>query len=292
MKTLIIPTDFSPAANNAARYAMHLAKEMKAHLLLCNAMLIPVESPMANQVVWPLETYDSLKKSVDEDLQYFAEELSSKEKEVSVPGSYHPIITTKSEIGEVVNVVRNLADEAKVGLAVMGMSGAGGLSRFFLGSKSRDMIEYAGFPTLLIPDEFVFNGIKKIAFATDLSVGDIETINSLAGLAKCFNAEILITHITDKKYDSGETKKMVDEFLTHVSNRVNYPKIYYRHVQSENVNRGLTWLTDHSMIDMLVMVHRPHDTLDKIFKGSHTQKLAKSVSIPLLVFPDKCCASL
>lgn len=292
MKTIIVPTDFSPAANNAARYAMHLAKEIKAHVLLCSAMLIPVEGPMADQIVWPLESYDSLKKAVDDELAHFVEELSDKETDRSVPGSYHPAVTAKSEIGDVVDVVRNLADDAEASIAVMGVSGAGGLSRFFLGSKSRDMIEMAGFPVLLIPAEFIFKAIKKIAFATDLSVGDIETIYSLVGLAKCFNAEILITHITDKKYDAGETKKMVDGFLTHVSNRVNYPKIYYRHIKSMDVDHGLDWLTEHSMIDMLAMVHRPHDTLDRIFKGSHTQKLAKHVTIPLLVFPDKCCAVL
>jgi nucleotide-binding universal stress UspA family protein len=292
MKTIVVPTDFSLAANNAARYAVHLAKAIKSHILLCNAMLIPVEGPMADQVVWPLESYDSLKETVDEELHEFAHKLSSEERERSLPEAFNPAVDCKSEIGNVADVVRNVVDGAGANMIVMGMSGAGGLSRFFLGSKSRDMIDVACFPVLLIPAAFIFKGIKKIAFATDLSVGDIEIIHSLAGIAHCFNAEILITHITDKKYDAGENKKMVDAFLSHVSNRVNYPKIYYRHVKSMDVDHGLDWLSEHSMIDMLAMVHRPHDTLDKIFKGSHTQKLARHVTIPLLVFPNNCCAVL
>lgn len=290
MKTILVPTDFSAAANNAARYAMHVAKEIKARVLLCNAMLIPVEGPMAEQIVWPLESYDSLKEAVNYDLQEFAGKLGSEETDSSIPESFHPAVSCKSEIGAVPDVVRNLFDDAGANMVVMGMSGAGGLSRLFLGSKSRDLIEVARFPVLLIPAGFVFKGIQKIAFATDLSVGDVETIHSLVGLARCFNAEILITHVTDKKYDSAETQKMVDEFLTHVSNRVNYAKIFYRHVKSMDVDHGLTWLTEHHTIDMLAMVHRPHDTLDNIFKGSHTQKLAKHITIPLLVFPNNCCA--
>jgi nucleotide-binding universal stress UspA family protein len=35
MKTILVPTDFSPAANNAARYALHLAKGINAYAGTC-----------------------------------------------------------------------------------------------------------------------------------------------------------------------------------------------------------------------------------------------------------------
>ena len=290
MKTIIVPTDLSAAANNAARYALHIAKETNSHILLCNAMMIPMEAPGAGQVAWPLETFETLKTAMDHELHSLATKLEQREDDSNIPGSYHPPIATCSEVGSVTDVVRNLAGDRNAGMIIMGMSGAGRLSRFFLGSASRDMINTACCPVLLIPSEFIFKGIKKIAFATDLSVGDIEIIHALAGIACCFNAEILITHITDKKHDATETKKLVDAFLVHVSNRVNYPKIFYRHVRSMDVDAGLNWLTEHSMIDMLAMVHRPHDVLDRIFKGSHTQKLARHVTIPLIVLPNEFCS--
>jgi nucleotide-binding universal stress UspA family protein len=292
MKTIIVPTDFSPSAYNAARYAMHLAKETKSHIILCNAMLIPVAGPMAGQIAAPIEDYDSLKQNIDDELQRYAQQMEERDKDSTIPASHHPTVTCKSEVGPVSDVVCNMVNDTKANMVVMGMSGARGLSRVLLGSKSRDMIEAACFPVLLVPAQFIFRGIKKIAFATDLSVGDIEIIHSLAGIARCFNAEILITHITDKKYDVAETKRMVDGFLSQVSDRVNYPKIYYRHVKSMDVDHGLNWLAIHSMVDMMAMVHRPHDVLDKIFKGSHTQKLAKHITVPLLVFPNDCCAVL
>ena len=34
MKTILVPTDFSDAANNAAEYAIKLAKEIKAQVVL------------------------------------------------------------------------------------------------------------------------------------------------------------------------------------------------------------------------------------------------------------------
>ena len=42
MKTLIVPTDFSPAAENAAIYATDLGIAIQADLLLLNVVQIPV----------------------------------------------------------------------------------------------------------------------------------------------------------------------------------------------------------------------------------------------------------
>jgi nucleotide-binding universal stress UspA family protein len=290
MKTIVVPTDLSPAANNAARYAMHFAKGIKANINLCNALLVPMDAPMAGTIVWPIEDYDSLKASVDEELKTLAHKLEHREQELSVTDTYHPSVNWTSEIGLVTDVIRNMVSNNKANMVIMGMSGASDISDFFLGSNSRDIIDRACFPVLLIPRAFVFNNIKKIAFATDLSDSDIEIIHSLAGIARCFNAEILISHITDNKYEELGSQLAADKFLSAVSAKVNYPRIYYRHVKSMNVDHGLDWLGEHSMIDMLVMVHRPHDILDRIFKGSHTQKLAKHIPIPLLVFPGEFCA--
>ncbi|HEY0244131.1 MAG TPA: universal stress protein [Mucilaginibacter sp.] len=291
MKTILVPTDFSAAADNAARYALQLAKGMHTSLQLCNAMIVPIEAPAATQIVWPLENYTSIKNSVTAELTFLSEKLEQEERAVSSPQSYHPTVTYTSEIGPVKDVVRNIVDEQKIPLVVMGMSGAGGLSRFFLGSNSRDLIDIASFPVLLIPATATFNPVQKIAFATDLSEDDIEVIHSLASMARLFNAEILITHCTDEKYEKKTDTNKVDAFLSEVTSKANYDKIYYRHVKSIDVDSGLDWLTEHGQIDMLAMIHRPHHFLVKLLNGSHTQKMARRITIPLLAFPPGFCGA-
>jgi nucleotide-binding universal stress UspA family protein len=294
MKTILVPTDFSAPANNAARYALHLAKSMKTGIRLCSAISVPAEAPMAPQVAWPLEDYTSIKNFTTAQLELSVEKLEQKleEQAEGLPPGYQPAIGYSSEVGSVTEVIRNVMGEQKMSLVVMGMSGAGGLSRLFLGSNSRELIEKANFPIILIPADFIYKPIKKIAFATDLSKGDIEVIHSLAGMARYFNAEILVSHVTDEKYESPEEKQAIDNFLSEVSDKVNYPKIYYRHVRSIDVDQGLNWLYEHSQIDMLAMVHRPHHFLSKLIRGSYTQRLAKHITIPLLVFPPDCCTAI
>jgi hypothetical protein len=167
----------------------------------------------------------------------------------------------------------------------MGMSGASDVSRFILGSNTQDMIDKARIPTLLIPKGMHFNGIKKIAFATDLSEKDFLVINSIVSLAQYFNAEILIAHVGDEDPEDTKYQQKVKGFLNEVTCKINYPKIYYRQIKKKDVEEGLDWLTAHGMIDVLVMVHKHKSFIDQLFNRSHTQKIAKHIDIPLLVYP-------
>jgi len=285
MKTILVPTDFSEPAKNAASYAINLAQNIKAGLILCHAIKIPSETPMAAQVAWPLEDYTSLKADADKELEQLSVTLQ-KENPYAKAGAGRSLITKYCDVGEVIDVVTGKIDEDKSVIVVMGMSGAGAMSRFFLGSNTQDMISDAAFPVLLIPSQAKYHPVTKIAFATDLNNSDIEMIHSVASLARYFNAELLIAHVTDEKYETGDEKQEVEAFLNEVTCKANYPKIYYRHIKGTGIMRGLDWLSEHGVIDMLVMVHRKVNPLERLFGISYTEKLSHHTEIPLLVLPE------
>ncbi|MBB2150372.1 universal stress protein [Pedobacter gandavensis] len=287
MKTILIPTDFSPNADHAAFYALELGKKMKAKLKLCNAIMVPAAAQMSPQIAWPLMDLGTLRKDANHQLKKLSEKLKKSSHDADISIEEHPPIEVKAEIGTVPEVLKMLVEKEKINLVVMGTSGVGGLNRFFLGSTSRDLIDNASFPILLVPPGTDFKPIKRIAFATDLSNGDLELIHSLALFARPFNAEILIVHITPDDFDPEIHQKKVDDFLNEVTCKVHYHKVYYRHVKDMRVNEGLSWLTDHVDIDMLAMVHRRHPFIKRLFEGSHTQKMAVHVKLPLLVFPPE-----
>jgi nucleotide-binding universal stress UspA family protein len=274
MKIILVPTDFSPAANNAAKYAFNVAKQVNANIKLCNAIKVPAESVIAAQVAWPLEDKTSLKDAAEAELIYLAEVLES-----NGNGGFQPTVHYSTGVGDVTDYVRNLVGGDRINMVVMGMSGANVFSKFVLGSNTRNLINKADFPLLLIPKHHLYTPIKKIGFATDLSATDIEALHSVANFARYFNAQILVSHVMDVPADS---QKQVDVFLSEVTCKVDYPNIYYRSLQNDGVNAGLNWLTEHGQIDMLVMIHRNHG----IFDIGHTQKLAVKSKVPLLVLPE------
>lgn len=285
MKKILVPTDFSGPANNAALYSLQLAAHIKANINLCNVIKLPATIPGPVQIGLPIIDFSTLKEETEKSLKLLTEKLKEKLKPTPNSSPFIPAIEFTSQPGPVAEVIRTVYKNNKMNLVVMGMSGENSLNKFLIGSSSKEMIEKANFPLLLIPADAKFKGIKKIAFATDLSEADVLAIHSLAGLASVFGAEILITHVTDKKVDLYQHQLKVAAFLNDITCKVNYNKIYYRHIRNKEVNDGLEWLADYGQIDMLVMVHRLHSIIDQVFKGSHTQKLAKRIALPLLVFP-------
>lgn len=283
MKTIIVATDFSKPAINAAIYALHMAKYLKSNITLCHAFFIPADIAAIGHV-WPVYNYGSLLDDASELLDTFANELMQKGKSLNTPNTFKPIVEYIAESSRTVQLVNRLADKTQAGLVVLGMSGAGAVTKFLMGSTSRALIENAGLPVLLIPPGYLFRPINKIAFATDLNSSDIEIVRSLAGFARYFKAELAVVHVNQ---DAEEyNPKKADIFLNEVTSKMDYDKIYYREIASSNVNDGLEWLSTYGKIDMLVMVHRHNGFIDRLLKGSFTKRQASRVKMPLLVLSE------
>lgn len=287
MNKILVPTDFSPCAVNASHYALQLATRLRVGVHICHAILIPVQTLAVNPDTWATSDYSHLETATMNALSVTAGEMENEmahELAANV-GNSKPHVDYSCHMGLVADVVDRIVDEKRLSLVVMGMSGAGELSRLFMGSSTRSVIDHAKFPVLLVPPSVKFKPVKKIAFTTDMLAGDINVLNSVAEIARYFNAEILIAHIASPDKDTRLDDKQVTEFLSEVTDKINYPKIYYRNVKSADVDQGLDWLCKNGQIDMIATVHRHQNFIERIFSGSYTQQLAKHVEIPLLVYP-------
>jgi nucleotide-binding universal stress UspA family protein len=151
------------------------------------------------------------------------------------------------------------------------------------------MIDAANRPLLLIPPTAKIVPVKKIAFATDFtnSADDMECIHQLVKLARPLNAEILLTYIYKEEWRGFILQNRIDQFMIKIADNANYPNIYYREVKARPIASGLDWIGEHGQVDMLAMIHRNHNFIDSLFRGSQTQKMANHIPIPLLVFPAK-----
>ena len=285
MKKILIPTDFSVPAENAAHYGLELAKVLKADVLVCNAVKVPADVPMAAQLAWPLMDYADLKNEVSGDLDAMVKTLINT---CSSEEPYCPELTYETSPGTVCEVVSELVKGRKIDLAVMGIAGAGGLTQFMLGSNSKEMIEKAEIPLLLVPYEANFKKLRKIAFATDFDDQDIASLQFIAELAAPFDAGIIIVHITNKEIRPGSAlQAKIHAFIERIAREVVYPQIRFEYVWNIDTDNGLEWVAEQKVLDMIAIGHRRHNLLERIFKGSHTQKLSRHTKIPLLIFSQQ-----
>ena len=279
MKKFLFPTDFSANAKHALDYGYSLAKQVKANILICNAIIVPAEMPQAGLVVWPMEESEGLLQDSSHELNQLKKYLENKQETIS----FNPFVTCISEAGTATDIINQMNHQHNIGLVIIGTHGSSGLSTLLLGDHSREIIDEVNRPLLLVPPAAKIKPIKKIAFATDFNdpAKDLECIYQLIELARPLNAEILITNIFNGDKHSHE------QFMTELATKANYPLIYYRLVKAYRPEAGLDWLCEHGQIDMLAMVHRSHNFIDSLFRGSQTQKMANHIPIPLLVFPAK-----
>jgi nucleotide-binding universal stress UspA family protein len=283
MKTLLISTDFSKTATHAVEYGYNLATQIKADVILCNAVIVPAEIPQAGVVVWPMEEYNVLMEDSDKELKSLKAQLES-----NSTGGFNPSMKIINETGMLNDVVNVIVKDHRVDMIIMGTHATSGAAHFLFGDHSRKMIDQTSTPLLIVPPQAKIAPVKKIAFATDFKEPekDLEYIYNLVPFAKLLNAEILLTHVNSEKYQPADVKNWLNQFLSDLSNKANYPHIYYRIIRESNTENGLDWLCDHGQIDILAMVHRPHSFFESLLKGSHTKKMADHISIPLLVLSE------
>jgi nucleotide-binding universal stress UspA family protein len=275
MKKILVPVDYSDYSDNAVRYAIAIAKKINAEIHLVHVLEIPELIPMAGVMMWPLENFEELKEESDEDLSKYISKLKM---DFILSAPYFPTITYSTEKGSVKHIINHLSSSQHFDLVVMGLAGANKLHQFFLGSNSRDVIAKTKVPLLLVP--------KDAAFAPDLSESDLNSIQVIARLFSMYDPEILLVHVNNNLTDLHDPGTPENVFLNNVKCKLNYSKIYYRHVTAIDVNEGLKWISENGLINILAMIHRHPSIFSRILDGSHTKKMASVLPLPLLVMPE------
>lgn len=286
MKKILIATDFSLPAENAAKYAVALAADYKASVLIFNAIRVPSDAPMASRIAWPLMDYEALKQQSDSQLDLLVRSLDSRTVDDN-QDYFSQDVQFESHRGTLLEVTSLLVKNRNIDMVVMGIAGAGALTQLILGSNARLMIEKAVFPVLFIPFEANYKPIKTIAFATELNPEDIIAIKSILKLVPGKRVRFRIVHITEHEIEPKSTSQLqIDGFLGEIRKEITGANIAYEYVWNIGVDEGLAWIAEQRGIDMIAIVHKYHSFLSRLFNGSHVQKLSRNTRIPLLVLPS------
>ena len=288
MKTLLLLTDFSDNGNHAAEYGYHLARQLKANVVLCNAIVIPAQIAEAGVIGWPVNGYDGLIEASDEELK----KLKKHFEHTDHSSGFHPEISCLNQMGRLAEVVDNIINICYADMVVMGTHHKV-MGDFLLENNSKRVISSTSCPLLLVPPQASFADIDKIAFATDLEYPeqDLANICGLLPMVRTLGAEIVVTHVNSAGQLTEDRQRIGNELVTGVRNKGSYQHILYKTVQNDHPQAGLSLFCENEQINLLVMIHRPHNFIDVLLKGSHTQKMAAHLIIPLLVLPDKALSA-
>ncbi len=137
-RTYLVPVDFSESAERALAYAMGIAKENRANLLL-----VHVVDESSSGV--PLQLREAYLKSLQKEAKIQMNKLVNKFK--------LPQKKFRTRFLSALDAPRAIADQAKrsrVSMIIMGSHGRTGIPRFILGSVAEQTLRHASCPVLIV----------------------------------------------------------------------------------------------------------------------------------------------
>jgi len=197
IKPIIVPWDFTRRAMNAYEHAVNLANLLKREIILLH-------------IVHDVTDIDNS----FEKLNTKAEELK-KDSKVNT----HPIIKT----GSIFDTIREVAEEQKAEMVVMGTHGRQGLQKVF-GSRALKVIANSKIPFVVIQDKPATSKFENILFPIDFRSENKEQVKYINYLSSHFGSKFLLfkRKVGDRRFKKRIASNLyfVESFLK--NSNVNY----------------------------------------------------------------------
>lgn len=259
MNTVIVPIDFSDTSLNAAEYAARfLAGHYGVEIILYHCY------EMEYGDVNALENLENLKGRL-----------------LDITPLNITLLTEQSD--DFLEELEKLARHRQADLVIMGITG--GRSRTeqrFMGSNTLKLAENKYIPVLIVPENSKYIGMKNVLLATDLK-DVVNTIPSapIKKILKEFNLNLHVINVNEEHYialteeheaEKAKIREMFSDFN---------PEFYF--LRLFDVEEAINQFALDKNIDLIINVHKEHSLISRIFKESHTKKLAFQSQVPLLV---------
>jgi len=260
MTTIIVPTDLSQVADNAARYAAQMIKGHRdINFILYHVFENDEDKDTANILMDRLKDELEIRHSIKVECRM-------------------------EEGGDFIDGLEKLARHSGAHLITMGITGKTGKSRLeqvFMGSNTLKMVERNVCPVLVVPATAQYFEVKNVCLLSDFKdvQGSIPEV-PIKNVLNIFKPALHIVNVNSDHYVS-----LTSEFMSERSRLLEmfqgYKPEFYFIGTFDLVETVQTFVADKN-IDMLITVPRNHSFFGSLFKTSTTKKLVYESTIPIL----------
>jgi nucleotide-binding universal stress UspA family protein len=294
MQRIICATDFSPASQSALSYAMALARELGAQLMVCHVVDLPAYAAYGEALVGHVEARLAETTLVQQRLAEFV-------------GSGAPPWEPLTADGNPAEEIARLADSQRADLLITGSRGMGGLKRLLLGSVTARLMQIAHVPLLVVrrrdapaPEGGGSVRLRRILVGCDFSVDAERALALGLDLAQEFQAELHLVHVIEPSFYL-ELSKTASELAGELYGEV---RLRLEAKLSQMVpEEARLWCTPQTAllsgradeelcryaaereIDLMVLGTRGLGLVEKLLIGSTTDRVARRALCPVLSVP-------
>ena len=271
MKTIVLPTDFSENARNAARYAMELYRSEEVRFVLFYAYGLPARPTE----IMMTSVREKLDDAAMEDL---TQELETLLEDAPVTNDSFEL---KTEFGDVDDALLGYSSQTSPYLIVMGTQGARGIKEVLVGSNTASVISKSKVPVLCIPSDARFDPVSHIMVALDPdSTVELAKLDALRAFAERHKVKLTFLSLQNEGVDPLNFRQK-DEIKAFFSNT----PVTFTMMKHNNIEEGIERFIELHKPDWLVTLPGKSTFFDRLFQRSMTRKLALHTHLPLLVIP-------
>lgn len=135
--TILVPTDFSYAADHALNLAKQFAKTRRARLVLLH-VVAPISGPDL--------LFTSIRTDLPEMVQLSEQRLGRVAQRMKLPPHQHAV-----RMGSAAEEILRFAADIKADLIIIGWHGHGALERMLIGGTTLGVVRSASCPVLVVP---------------------------------------------------------------------------------------------------------------------------------------------
>ena len=272
MKTIIVPTDFSPVSINATNFAVDMALAITADILLLNVYNIPVAYSGDAPVM--LLSVDELKKGSETQL----ENLKAKIDHIT---SRKIKVNTEARMGNIVDELEEICKKIQPFAIVMGAKGTSAVEKIVFGSTTLTAIRHLTWPVICVPQGKEYGkGIRKIGFACDFKqVMETTPVKFIKQMVKEFGAEL---HILNVDFNNKKFKPETPQQSFFLHNLLEDAKPQYHFINNADIEDGINEFAETNNLDLVIAIPKKHKLLEGIFKPSSTRQLIFQSHIPVM----------
>jgi nucleotide-binding universal stress UspA family protein len=171
MKTILVPTDFSPAANAATKFAISLAKQFDSSIFLLHVLeavdegSFNIEGEATSKGSWEDKLFNM--KMIEKARKDLADATA-----IATENGVR--VQSVLRVGNPYHGIQAIIAEQKADMVVIGTEGDSGNANILLGTTAEKVVRRSTIPVISVNRNLKTESIKTIVWATSLRPEDLD----------------------------------------------------------------------------------------------------------------------
>ncbi|WP_210518963.1 universal stress protein [Hymenobacter terricola] len=280
MKSILVPTDFSPEAHYAYEVALQLARHTGGRVVLLHVLEgledsaggfsssgSTVAGPGIDQI-FPIKLMEATKRRLH-NLMGEATRLAA-----DVP------VQESIKVGPIGEGILKAIQRHDTDLVVMGARGHGAMEHFFVSSNTERTIRLAPCPVLAVKHQQAEFEVRTVVFPSDFTDEATRAIDNLRQVLATFpDATLHLLHVASGTHSAATTQHM-QEFAQHAQ----FPHMQMGVVQAGSTVAGIEQYAQQVNADLVVIPTHVRSGLSSFFRTSIAEAVATHAFPPVLTY--------